>query len=322
MIYAPVIIPTLNRYEHFRKCLESLECCVDANKTTVYVGLDYPPTEKYVDGWQKIDDYLAEKEKDNSFSKLIVIRRETNCGLNGEKSNFNLLYLHLKQLGYDRYILSEDDNIFSPNFLVYINKGLERFYDDKNVLCVCGYTHPYPLKFKDNTFFFHNVYCSAWGQGRWMNRVEAYNRWKEPQYFRNSFSLANLLKMFKVGRRKVVIYLKLCRNYETVSMTDYNLGTYAVVNNKNVVCPKMSLVRNIGCDGTGLSFHEVDKDYAIAMGCQSISSAHNFEFLGTGFEYYKENRKILRKGFLGNPSWKQVAKELLKYFLWRMKYKK
>lgn len=45
MIYSPVIIPTLNRYEHFRECLESLEHCVDADKTTVYIGLDYPPSE-------------------------------------------------------------------------------------------------------------------------------------------------------------------------------------------------------------------------------------------------------------------------------------
>ena len=61
--YAPVYIPTLNRYEHFKRCLESLERCTDADKTDVYVGLDYPPSEKYVAGWKKIDEYLKEKEK-------------------------------------------------------------------------------------------------------------------------------------------------------------------------------------------------------------------------------------------------------------------
>ena len=53
MIFAPVIIPTLNRYEHFRKCLESLEACTGAEKTDVYVALDFPPSEKYVEGWKK-----------------------------------------------------------------------------------------------------------------------------------------------------------------------------------------------------------------------------------------------------------------------------
>ena len=61
--FAPVIIPTLSRYEHFRKCFESLEKCTYAEETDVYVGLDYPPSEKYIEGWKKIDRYLQEKEK-------------------------------------------------------------------------------------------------------------------------------------------------------------------------------------------------------------------------------------------------------------------
>ena len=60
--YAPVVIPTLNRYEHFKRCLESLEGCTGAEHTDVYVALDYPPSDKYVEGWKKMDAYLAEKE--------------------------------------------------------------------------------------------------------------------------------------------------------------------------------------------------------------------------------------------------------------------
>lgn len=40
--FAPVIIPTLCRYEHFKECLESLSRCTWAEKTEVYIGLDYP----------------------------------------------------------------------------------------------------------------------------------------------------------------------------------------------------------------------------------------------------------------------------------------
>ena len=72
MIYAPVIIPTLNRYEHFKNCLESLEACVGADFTDVYVALDYPPSEKYVEGWKKIDIYLHKKEKDNKCKRLRI----------------------------------------------------------------------------------------------------------------------------------------------------------------------------------------------------------------------------------------------------------
>ena len=322
MIYAPVIIPTLNRYDHFRQCLESLENCVNADKTTVYIGLDYPPADKYIEGWRKIDHYLIDKEQNNSFFKLIIIRRKENCGLSGLNSNSKLLYRQIKDDGYDRFILSEDDNVFSPSFLIYMNKCLERYSDEEKVICVCGYTHPYPLKFKDNTFFFHNVYCSAWGQGRWVKKVEEYCNWHNPEKFRQSFSLSNLIKVFKVGRRKVVIYLRLCRNNKFVPMADYNIGTYAVVNDMNVVCPRVSLVRNIGCDGTGLSYHEADENYTKMMNNQQISQDVNFEFVGTGYEYYKENRKILRESFIGNPSRKTVLKEIVKYILWRLTNKR
>ena len=45
--FAPVLIPTLNRYEHFKRCLESLERCTWAEKTDVYVALDFPPSDKF-----------------------------------------------------------------------------------------------------------------------------------------------------------------------------------------------------------------------------------------------------------------------------------
>jgi glycosyltransferase involved in cell wall biosynthesis len=45
--YAPVVIPTLNRYDHFKACLESLEKCRGVDKTDVYVVLDFSPSEEY-----------------------------------------------------------------------------------------------------------------------------------------------------------------------------------------------------------------------------------------------------------------------------------
>ena len=45
--YAPVLIPTLNRYEHLKQCLESLSKCSLAEHTEVYIALDFPPSEKY-----------------------------------------------------------------------------------------------------------------------------------------------------------------------------------------------------------------------------------------------------------------------------------
>ena len=43
MIYYPVCIPTLNRYEHLKACVESLQRCTHADKTELIIGLDALP---------------------------------------------------------------------------------------------------------------------------------------------------------------------------------------------------------------------------------------------------------------------------------------
>ena len=59
MVYAPIYIPTLCRSEHFQKCIESLKTNTWARYTDVYIALDYPPSEKYRAGYEKICSYLV-----------------------------------------------------------------------------------------------------------------------------------------------------------------------------------------------------------------------------------------------------------------------
>ena len=54
MIYYPIIIPTLNRYEHFKRCVESLAKNIHSDKTERVIGFDFPPSNKYFDGYEKM----------------------------------------------------------------------------------------------------------------------------------------------------------------------------------------------------------------------------------------------------------------------------
>ena len=58
MKYAPVIIPTLCRYEHFVRCVESLKKNTWAKYTDIYIGLDYPKKDSHREGYLKIKEYL------------------------------------------------------------------------------------------------------------------------------------------------------------------------------------------------------------------------------------------------------------------------
>lgn len=245
---APVIIPTLNRFNHFKRCLESLEACKLSNKTDVYIGLDYPPSEKYIEGWQKINDYLLKKEKSNCFNTLNVIRWETNKGVYGPSSNAALV-LEMVRENYDRYIISEDDNEFSYRFLEFMNNGLTKFKNDESVFGVCGYM--YPIDFH-NSSDFNSILLrkmSAWGWGTWFDRRLSREE---------MFSLID--EMIADEKFKKMMYKAKINGYTgIVGMKKNNciLGdcfytSYLYYKNKYCLFPKVTLVRNLGWDGSGL----------------------------------------------------------------------
>ena len=122
-LLAPVIIPTLNRYDHLKRCIESLERCTGVEYTKLYVGLDYPPSAKYEEGWKKVHQYLQYKCKNNKFNEIVILEKDTNLGA---VKNIEELETFISQK-YGRFIFTEDDNEFSPNFLDFINQGLERY---------------------------------------------------------------------------------------------------------------------------------------------------------------------------------------------------
>jgi len=306
LYYAPVIIPTLNRYDHFRQCLESLERCKGADKTEVYIGLDYPPLDsegnmiaKYSKGWEKINAYLYEKEAKNGFLKLIVIRRDHNCGVGTLDSNSS----RLKKFIFDRFdrcIISEDDNVFSPNFLEFINKGLEKYKDDSTILSINGYSHPYHFRFDGNNYFHHNVDFSAWGYGIWKNRFEKYSKEiREEEIFHKTFSLKNIGRVKKIGYNRLLTYICSClqptMKYSRIS--DSVLTTYMAIKGMTLIMPSVSKVRNIGWDKSGLSFEKIEMtEDLIKKGekhlFQIIDNENSFEFEGNPYVYFEYNNSI------------------------------
>ena len=308
--FAPVVIPTLNRYDHFKKCLESLECCIQADETEVFVGLDYPPSEKYVEGWIAIDSYLKEKEKSNRFRNLYVIRREKNYGIKGQSSNVACLINQVKTVA-DRYILSEDDNVFSPNFLVYMNLCLEKYQNDLDVIAVTGYSFPVEWKSSNGaTVQKQSFNASAWGWGWWFNKLDEVGQDISTGDIYNRASIVLKEKKYKKGLF-VAFYEYVCASIIPLSylkkiqsgrlaVTDYCTRQYLFVYDKFVISPLISKVRNIGLDGSGVycqnnqavvcdgrdSWHT---DFAN----QEIDQSSSFEVAENNPDLLEENRRRL-----------------------------
>ena len=242
-IYAPVVIPTLCRYEHFKRCVESLSKCTGADRTELYIGLDYPTKESHWSGYNKICDYLPSIR---GFQAVHVYKREVNYGQS--KNTRNLL--EIVKEGYDRYILSEDDNEFSPNFLEYINKGLELYKDHPDVMAICGYSYPieYFLSIGDYNFNAYPIQgYTAWGVGFWFDKRDSVVR--DFVNSENAYQLIHSWKSVKKLFRKkmhITVHRLLFRWKE--SYGDLMWCCLLNLYDKYCIFPTVSKVRNHGFD--------------------------------------------------------------------------
>lgn len=283
--YSPVIIPTLNRYTHFVRCLESIERCTGAELTDVYVGLDYPPSEKYVEGWKKIDDYLRGKEANNNFRNLFVRRRATNCGLDGDESNFQLLIQEIASVGYDTYIGTEDDNEFSPNFLEYMNQALGLYANEPQVISISAYTPPLFQELVNHTTFF-GIDAPAYGIGVWLKKTPEINQVDLAEYLRKiplrKFIGYVLTYPALISMGITMIDKKVLWGDVSISLNNLLFGTFTLQ-------PTYSLARNWGADGSGARSGIVE-----GLEKEAIQTAWHFDLERIPFEYPEKLKRLCR----------------------------
>lgn len=305
MEYAPFIVPTLCRYEHFKRLIESLQVNPEAKFTDLFIALDYPAKSSHWDGYRKISNYV---DTITGFKQVHVVRREHNYGVsNNIKDIIDFVSEH-----YKAYIFSEDDNFFSPNFLAFINHGLEKFKDDPTVYSINGYRHFYDIKYDDNNYFFENVDFSAWGYGVW---VERYNKFRsEMTYLFVLRAFLNPVKFHRIitaGWQKVLDFFNVLLRFKRPGSTDSIISLYLAITGKNCVVPTISKVRNEGWDETGNSFDgkDVPLDLAAKHLNQEIDNESSFDFHGDGHNYYDYNKKIfVAQNYMGINFGKFISK--------------
>lgn len=247
MIYAPVVIPTLCRYEHFKRCIESLSRCTGAEHTEVYIGLDYPAKESHWDGYNKIKDYL-EHCGNLGFKELHIVKRPHNYGF-GPKGN----YISLKNFvleKFDRIITSEDDNEFSPCFLDYMNKGLELYKDDESVFSISGYNYPIDMSGYEYNVYFSKKF-SAWGCGLWKHKEILYMQFYERNTPRKILHSGFIKELLRKDFKKLLSLLIMDK--KKVQWGDVYREIYSIYADKYSIFPAISKVKNWGHDGSGVN---------------------------------------------------------------------
>jgi len=278
MIYAPVIIPTLCRYKHFVRCIESLKKNTWAKHTDVYIGLDYPAKESHWAGYNQIKKYL---EHDFSeFKSFTVFERSKN---HGAFQNIQKLIDYCEKR-YDRYITLEDDTECSLNFLQYMDLMLEKYENDDSVIAISGYSAPIELSFAEGcNAIKQQLQANTWGTGRWKSKTKRIKKYLakselEKRYIKTYQSG----RIFKMTDWAIMDYTNLVTqgvswNSILKKISDVSLRIFLTVEDKYVIMPVVSKTRNLGFDGSGLY-------------CQEISYSPNKRITSENYDY--SNQRI------------------------------
>ena len=228
MVKLGICIFAYNRPSHLRRVLISLENYKKKRKN-IFVFLDGPKNNK---------DKIIQKEIknmviNNQFIKVNFIYRKKNLGL--AKSIMNGLNYVSKK--FENIIVLEDDCIPRNGFFEYIETILET---EKNNL-ICAYQFP-KLEKKNKKFFSIKLrYFVPWG---WCVKSSYWIKFKK---FLKNEKLYNNINDELVD--KIEKKIKNKKN----DIWSCNFIKFNILNKTKIYYPSVSLIKNIGFDGTGVN---------------------------------------------------------------------
>ena len=217
-----------NRPSHLRRVLISLE---NYKIHSAYIFLDGPKNKK---------DKILQKEitfitKYNPYIKLNLIRSKANKGLaNSIVSGINFLAKKYKNI-----IILEDDCIPRKEFFIFIKKILNNKLYKNDPVLICGYQFPELQKKNNKIFPIYLDYFVPWG---WCVNSKYWNIYLK--YLKN---------------KKIVFEDKLLNKIKNISKHKNNniwsrkFIQFNLMLNKKIIFPNISLIKNIGFDGSGVN---------------------------------------------------------------------
>lgn len=107
------------------------------------------------------------------------------------------------------------------------------------------------------------------------------------------YSFQKWKKVWECGWFKRSVFISNGSSHKPICFPDWMIGLYLTLENLDVIMPRISTVRNEGWDNSGLSC-KISKwgDIAQKHTLQVIDESFDFQYVGTGLEYYNENKHM------------------------------
>lgn len=155
--YAPIVMFTYCRLANTKETVEHLLRNEEAKYSDLVIYSDAPKNERAEEGVKNTREFI---HSISGFKSIKIIEREKNMGL--ANSIVDGVTSVVNQFG--RVIVLEDDLSVSPYFLKYMNEGLERYEDRKDIASIHGYIYPVKAKMPE-ALLIKGADC--WGWATW-----------------------------------------------------------------------------------------------------------------------------------------------------------
>ncbi len=296
MVLAPIVLFVYNRLQHTIKTIEALKKNELASKSVLYIYSDGPKNLYDETSVIELRKYLYGI---SGFFKVSIIERSNNFGLSdniieGVTSICNK---------YGKVIVLEDDLVTSPFFLTYMNEGIDKYINHKNVCSIHGYVYPISDSLPE-TFFIKGADC--WGWATW---TKAWNNFEiDGKKLLAEIKYNNLTKEFNFNNS--FDYVKMLEDQICGRNNSWAIRWYAscFLNNMYTLYPGKSLISNIGFDGSGthsgrsLIFNQ--EYFSSGISIKDIPVKNN-EIAYKAFVMYFTKNKFY------SYRWKKVIKKIL-----------
>lgn len=237
---APLALFVYNRPEHTRRTIESLKACHDFEQSPLFVFCDGPRSARDADAVSRTRRLVLQVVGSNGR----VFVADENKGL------ARSIIDGVTKLcdAYGRVIVIEDDLLVCPDFITYMNHALDTYGNDARVMQVSGFMFPIPDFNSRNTALFLPL-TTSWGWGTWKH---AWRRFDPAASGWDALSTdCELRRAFNVDG--AFDYAAMLSRQMSGALDSWAIRWYwSVFREKGLVLyPPISLVENIGFDGSG-----------------------------------------------------------------------
>jgi hypothetical protein len=287
MTPAPIALFTFKRIDSLKKSMASLMRCPLSADSELIVFSDAPRNEADAEKVTAAREYLHSL---THFKKIKIVARTENMGV-----DYNIIN-GIKEMAAstEKFIILEDDLVFSENFLIFMNQALNRYESFADVLSVSGFS--FVSKIPEN--YSYDVYFTnrswSWGWGTWSSKIKLAD-WdvKDFSSFIESKEIQSLFN--KSGGSDLTKMLRETMEGK-IRAWDIRLFYYQFKNKLVTLYPVTSKVVNIGFTKEGHNTFGYNR-YKTSL---DESNKQNFVFPDNSSVDKRLNAEFLKKNNLTN----------------------